>query len=242
MNQERLILVAAWLAYLGVAWANGGLATWIAPWQQLLVQIAIGVFAACALLGWWGNPRPATPEGPDADAKATDQFLQTLVHLLPLFLIASLGVTRLGSQAFASADRQSAPGNAPSVAEGSGNGVITIPNLYDPKFATLGEATVEGMVWTPADRDLGNLPPSIPKDPRPVLLYRFQMFCCAADARPMFITLVEPPATVTIPKNDTWVQVHGRIIRHPDGFISLAIDRLRGIPPPAQPYLRAGRP
>lgn len=74
--------------------------------------------------------------------------------------------------------------------------------------------------------------------PGQVMLFRFVVVCCAADAMPLQAVITSPAAASW--KDDEWVRVDGTFhLLQKDGQSVLQIDanRIDSIPAPAQPYL-----
>ncbi|MBL7502322.1 TIGR03943 family protein [Frankia sp. CNm7] len=74
-------------------------------------------------------------------------------------------------------------------------------------------------------------------DGRKLILTRFVIRCCAADAEPAAITLTLP-ANVSVPDENTWVTVEARWAGDapPDGRPGFMASSLEVIEPPADPY------
>lgn len=225
---DRFLLCLAWITYLAIVIFSGGLSSYLAQWQHVLVISATVTFVLLMLGSWWGTQTRSKTGTPQADhhqhetRSPTDQLIQTLVHCLPLFLISALGITSLGGHAFniaaATSARQQAnpadpvPGNNPlnDLPPGSTiQGPLTIADVYAAKTILPAEIEIIGMTYRPTDADYERLPGSLTRQSVPLLLYRYQITCCAADASPIFLALIgfDP---LTYP-NDTWVTVKGRL-------------------------------
>lgn len=225
---DRFLLCLAWITYLGMVIFSGGLSSFIAQWQHVLVISATAAFVLLMLGSWWGTHTRSQTAAAQTDhhqhetRSPTDQLIQTLVHCLPLFLISALGVTSLGGHAFniaaATSARQEA-NPADSVSENNPlndlrevrtlQGPVTIADIYTPKTIFPAEVEIVGMTYRPKDSDYERLPGTLSRESVPLLLYRYQITCCAADASPIFLALIgfDP---LKYP-NDTWVTVKGRL-------------------------------
>ena len=227
---DRLLLCACWLVYLGVVIVTGGLAALLADWQHALVIAAAAIFALLVVLAWWGRPRTAaTPS-----ASGVDQVLTTLVHCLPLFLVAGLGVSSLGGQAF-SVGGFRAP---PATGDKDPHGELTIADVYAENHPLPDHATLTGLAYAPSDEEYQRLPGGLVREQAPLLLYRFQITCCAADAVPVYV-IVRGLDRSAHP-NDTWLTISGRLEAPapPANLGVLHAETVTVVPEPAQPYLR----
>ena len=253
---DRLILCIAWVTYLVMVIGSGGLASFLASWQHGLVIGATGAFVLLMLGSWWGThpdtkPGSSTPHIHQHETKSpTDQLIHTLVHCLPLFLISALGVTSLGGHAFTfaatpSANLEAAQSNPPTGNNPLHNLVpkdlalrqLTIADVYASKMVLPAEIDVIGMIYRPTDADYERLPGSLTREAVPLLLYRYQITCCAADATPIFLALngLDP---LKYP-NDTWVTVKGRLTppTPPNNIGSLAVISAKPVSTPSEQYL-----
>ena len=249
---DRLILCIAWVTYLLMVIGSGGLASFLASWQHGLVIGATGAFVLLMLGSWLGTETgTSTPDTHQHETKSpTDQLIHTLVHCLPLFLISALGVTSLGGHAFTfsatpSASLEAAQSNPPT-----GNNPLadltpkdlalrqlTIADVYASKMVLPAEIDVVCMIYRPTDADYARLPGSLTREAVPLLLYRYQITCCAADASPIFLALngLDP---LKFP-NDTWVTVKGRLAppTPPNNIGSLAVISVEPVSTPSEQYL-----
>lgn len=255
---ERLLFGVAWGMYLLLVITSGGLASFLASWQHGLV-IAAAVALGLLMVGaaWGGGETPAVPHPPayhhqPADhhqppARApTDHVLQTLIHCLPLFLITSLGVTSLGGQAFRVSSLGPDGFRAPTATADHDSHDFNLADVYADKAELPAEATLIGMIFAPTAADFASLPgvdlggfdAGKKPAPSPVMLYRFQIVCCAADAVPLFVMLDGLDRTRFA--NDTWITVRGRLDRPqpPTNLGTLHVIDSQAIPAPAEPYLR----
>lgn len=330
MNPARLVQSIGWMAFLGLLLVGGGYASYIASWQQWVLIAATALFGLLVLIDAVVN-RPGQHhdhEHHDHDhGTATDQWVQTLVHLLPLFLFLTMGVTTLGSQSLSSLTHAAphsvlssrhasgasdlptasptaaptattpitdapttttpattpataapgttqppvepttpAPTNAadpaatpaatlvdgPTPAEPTAAPVtakdpalpaavpLPLMELYYPKkHPGVTRVEVIGRLMIPTAEELAKVPPEMDKADLKLLLYRYVMTCCAADAAPVFVVLRgrEPDGL----KVDDWVKITGTWIPAPNlgDMVKLAVDSLTLIEQPAEPFLQA---
>ena len=101
MNPARLVQSIGWMAFLAALLVGGGYTNYIAPWQQWVLIAATALFGGLVLIDALINRAHDHHDHDHHDhdhGNTTDQWVQTLVHLIPLFLFLTLGVTTLGSQ------------------------------------------------------------------------------------------------------------------------------------------------
>jgi hypothetical protein len=229
------------LVYLLAMLSCGGLSSYLAGWQHPLAYTACGVFAFLCLLSWSGGNR--TADGPDTHAhgrrQPADLVFQTLVHCLPIFLIAGLGVTSLGNQAMATSGFTALRPRIASKGLVNPAQECTLLDLYASDTPPT-QVTVVAMAYTPTAADLGKLPNSWHDVQIPMLLYRFEIMCCAADASPIYaiVTGIDP----TRYPNGTWLRVTGTITRarEPINLVTVAPTQVDVVPVPEDPYLTRG--
>lgn len=212
------------------------------PWllASAVVLLALGVARIWSVLR---VTEPAAPAPADADPDGHDGHDAGHHHgprvawllLLPVLVIVLVAPAPLGSYA---ASRQGGtavsrpPDPFPKLTPGP-DGTAQMPvaeylrrALFDD-HNTLRDVPIRltGMV-TPEPGGHGE-----------TRLTRFVISCCAADARPVQVGMVDPPGQ--LPPADTWVEVVGRWTpgtRGEDGVPLLRIERLYRVPQPADPY------
>lgn len=286
MNPARLVQSIGWMAFLGVMLAGGSYAAYIAKFQVWVLVGATALFGVLVLIDALVNrDHHHDHEHHDHDhGTATDRWVQTLVHLLPLFLFLTMGVTTLGSQSL-SGLKHAAPHNVLSSKQAQGEAADTrsapvpandptsapqflpdgptptdplaapitardpaIPSavplplmdLYYPKKHP-GVTRVEtiGRLMIPTQEEVDKVPPEMDRADLKLLLYRYVMTCCAADAAPVFVVLRgrEPGGL----KIDDWVKITGTWIPAPGlgDMAKIEVDGLTVIEQPAEPFLQA---
>lgn len=301
MNPARLVQSIGWMAFLGLMLAGGGYVAYIAKFQLWVLIAATALFGVLVLIDALVN-RAAhhhDHEHHDHDhGTTTDRWIQTLVHLLPLFLFLTMGVTTLGSQSLTGlnhpaphsvlsskhaqtdgdpptvakpppatarptpADNTGAPADpavAPSVlldgptpTEPTASpatardpaipAAVPLPlmELYYPKKHP-GVTRVEtiGRLMIPTKEEMEKVPPEVDRADLKLLLYRYVMTCCAADAAPVFVVLRgHEPGTLKV---DEWVRITGTWIPAPalGDMAKIEVDSLTVIEQPAEPFLQA---
>lgn len=301
MNPARLVQSIGWMAFLAVLLVGGGYLNYIAAWQRWVLIAATALFAGLVLIDALVNRAGATAHGHehhDHDhGNATDQWVQTLVHLLPLFLFLTLGVTTLGSHQIVDFARPApttvlssrhANDEPPVTPTGTGTpaavptttstSTTTPPTTSSPTLALDGPTPAEplapatpasdpavpaavplplmelyypkkhpgvtrietvGRLMIPTEDELAKAPPEIDRADLKLLLYRYVMTCCAADAAPVFVVLRGRDATDL--KVDDWVKITGTWIPAPGlgDMAKIEVDSLTLIEQPAEPFLQA---
>ena len=240
-HSDRLLLCLCWIIYLGMILTSGALSSFIATWQHTLILVAAVTFVVLAAVSWWAHDGTTHEHHQHSTRSPADQVIQTLVHCLPLFLIAALGATALGSQAFSTSGfRAPAPGLAPGAtpAHAAPPGEFTIADVYSGHPLSTSEVTVIGMAYAPSDEDYARLPGGLTKDVVPLLLYRYQIICCAADATPLYIGVLDVDRTRFA--NDSWVRIIGTLTppAPPANVGILRAISIEAISEPAEPYLK----
>jgi uncharacterized repeat protein (TIGR03943 family) len=69
-------------------------------------------------------------------------------------------------------------------------------------------------------------------------LARFYIACCAADALPLTVPVDSSGVSSAGYKNDTWLEVRGRLVRR-EGKFTIKAARVARVEPPNKPYLSA---
>jgi len=294
MNPARLVQSIGWMAFLAVLLVGGGYASYIAAWQQWVLITATALFGGLVLIDALVNRAHDHHDHDHHDhdhGNSTDQWVQTLVHLLPLYLFLTLGVTTLGSQQIvdfskpapmsvltsrhaaddkpiaastptskptpAPVNTTNAPTPAPVLIDGPTPveptaalttvkdpaipGAVPLPlmELYFPKKHP-GVTRVEtiGRLMIPTQEEIDKVPPEIDRADLKLLLYRYVMTCCAADAAPVFVVL--RGRDVGELKVDEWVTITGTWVPAPGmgDMAKIDVDSLTVIEQPAEPFLQ----
>ncbi len=303
MNPARLVQSIGWMAFLAALLVGGGYASYIAAWQQWVLIAATALFGGLVLIDALVNRASDHHDHDHHDhdhGNTTDQWVQTLVHLIPLFLFLTLGVTTLGSQPIVdftkpapmsvltsrhAADEKPPAAQTPPPALGNEqNSVVAAPvpvktdtatpppilldgptpadptatpntakdpaipaavplplmELYYPK-KHLGVTRVEtiGRLMIPTQEEIDKVPPEIDRADLKLLLYRYVMTCCAADASPVFVVLRGREASEL--KVDDWVKITGTWIPAPGlgDMAKIEVDSMTVIEQPTEPFLQA---
>lgn len=305
MNAGRLIQCVGWLVFLILLATGNRHSAYIASWQHgIVIAAALGfaVLLICDLAFNRGGDH--THDGHDhhdhEHLSASDRWLHSAVHLLPLFFVIAVGSSGLGAQAItivkASTSRAQAqpaavkpepapakpdpatpaptktgPASSPTTppvattpapetapvsnladgpsspeptvtkAEPADHSValpLTLTQLYFPaKHPGVTKVETIGRILVPTAEDLKKVPADVDTSEMKLMLYRFHMTCCAADARPVFIILLGHDTKGL--ENETWAKVTGRWVPAPGlgDMVKLVVEKLEIVPPPAEPYI-----
>ncbi len=223
-----------WVAGAYMVWASallwllltGRYQAFLRPgfWALLLWALAVLLLFAAAL--FWA--RPSLPAGSMAAAPG----IRLLVMLLPLIYVMAAQEQTLGSHAFK--NRLSGPAyvdqfarGSPAIVEGDNPLVTLLDILQNFKVYEGRKITTQGMVY----RD-----ETVP--PGHILVFRFLIVCCAADALPAG-ALVSHEEVDSF-EQDTWVSVEGVLGLKKVGDLTFPLiwaDRITRIDPPRDTYL-----
>lgn len=115
---------------------------------------------------------------------------------------------------------------------------LTVTELYFPaKHPGVTKVETIGRILVPTAEDLKKVPADVDTSEMKLMLYRFHMTCCAADARPVFIILLghDPKGL----ENESWAKVTGRWVPAPGlgDMVKLVVEKIEIVPPPAEPYI-----
>ena len=306
MNPARLVQSIGWMAFLAALLLGGGYASYIAAWQQWVLIAATALFGGLVLIDALVNRAGDHHDHEHHDhdhGNSTDQWVQTLVHLIPLFFLVTLGVTTLGSQPIVdfrkpapmsvlssrhaldgqataqpqptttpAPDRSQPAAPPPVIPDATTNAAPPAPTLIegptplDPTAAPItavdpaipaavplplmelyypkkhpGVTRIEtiGRLMIPTAEEMEKVPPEVDRADLRLLLYRYVMTCCAADAAPVFVVLRGREAEGL--KIDDWVKITGTWIPAPGmgDMAKIEIDSLTLIEQPAEPFLMA---
>lgn len=115
---------------------------------------------------------------------------------------------------------------------------LNLLDLYYPaQHVGVTRVQVVGRVLIPTADDLKHLPPDVdPKDLK-LLICRYMVTCCAADAQPVIVILKDHPIAGL--KADDWVSVTGQWLP-PKGLgdmTAMTVEKLEPVAAPKDPYL-----
>ncbi len=118
MNPTRIVQSIGWLGFIWIILLSGTASSFIAAWQRDILIAAGVIFALMVLLDGdlqRGGHAHDHDHDHDDHGHAGESWMQTAVHLLPLFLFVAVGATSLGSQPIAALRQTSlttGPGSA----------------------------------------------------------------------------------------------------------------------------------
>jgi uncharacterized repeat protein (TIGR03943 family) len=239
---DRCLWGACWICYLLVAGFHGRLDAYLAAWQHPILWIATGVLGATIIGSWINGWRMVRRHGPLPPAhRAPVSVLLFLMQVMPLALLTTVPSSGLGSHAFAMAGLESnyRPGSASAVVPDSQGDVSLVSLFYPDTLTGRSEISAIGLVHHPTDEQYQHFWPATDRQQAPLLLYRFLITCCAADAAPIYVGLHRSGITPSEAPNGTWIRVHGTWTagQPPQELPLIQVSRWETIAPPADPYL-----
>lgn len=224
VSWTRLAAAALWAGYLaalalhpdGASVASGPVRDW-----GLVAAIALLVVAGIAASDGIDWRRPAWPGG-----------WLFAIALAPIVLLLRSPPAPLDHHAAlgrSAAQLDARPGGGPLPEAG---GEIALDRVAE---AVGREVTVVAMAVQPIGRLAYLLPANRPRQAEPVVLLRFSMVCCAADAVPVAVQVAGlAPAEV---EDGMWIEVRGRVGDF-QGEPLLHADAWKRVPTPAEPFLK----
>jgi hypothetical protein len=237
MSRLRALQALCWLAFLGLVVGGGHAGTYIVAWQSWLVLGAVIVLALGVVVGLVVGPgHHHDHDGHDHEAPS---WIETGVHALPLLLFVALGPTALGSHTL-SADGQldatrfvTAAPSEPAIVDGY-HRTDLLALRHDP-FLDGGMVEVVARLGELAEQTTRKRRNTPAPAPRPVL-FRHVISCCAADGRPIYAWLQNPPTGLPL---DAWVRVRGTVNQRDTGGVipEITVDSIEAIPQPGDVYL-----
>jgi uncharacterized membrane protein YcgQ (UPF0703/DUF1980 family) len=241
MPPLRALQAFCWLAFLALVLLGGHATTYLVAWQTWLVFGAMLVLALGVAIGLLTrNDHHDHAHDHDAHDHEHPTWIETGVHALPLLLFVAMGPTSLGSHTLSESGQIDATRFVPTtpsertIVDGYHHTDL-LALRHDPfldggkieLIARLGELTEQ------TTRKHRNTPAPTPKP----VLFRHLISCCAADGRPIYAWLKDPP-TADLPL-DAWVRVRGTVnVRETGGVIPvITAELIEVVPPPKQAYL-----
>jgi uncharacterized membrane protein YcgQ (UPF0703/DUF1980 family) len=238
MSRLRALQALCWLIFLGLVVCGGHVGTYLATWQSWLVLVAASVLGLGVLIGLTARAEPHHDHaGHEHEAPS---WIETGVHALPLLLFLSLGPTSLGSQTLSANGQLDAtrfatttPTESTSVDGYQRTDLLAL--RHDP-FLDGGKVEIIARLGELAEqnrRKQRNGPEPLPRS----VLFRHVVSCCAADGKPIYAWLKDPPPS-NLPL-DAWVRVRGTVDQRETGGVIPVItaDTIEAIPQPRDVYL-----
>jgi hypothetical protein len=239
----RALQALCWLVFLGLVLFGGHTGTYVVAWQFWLIFgafIVLGLGVLVGLLVGAEHQHEAASQDHSGHDHDEPSWSETGAHALPLLLFIVIGPTSLGSHALSEASQLEATRFAPTavVEPTVVNGYPRTDLLalrHDP-FLDGGKVDLIARLGVLAEQTTRKNRSGPPPVPRPVL-FRHVVSCCAADGRPIYAWLKNPPPA-DLPL-DTWVHVRGTVdVRETGGVIPvITAELIEAVPPPKQAYL-----
>lgn len=238
MPPLRALQALCWMAFLGLVLLGGHAGTYVVAWQTWLVLGSVIVLALGVVIGLL--TRGDHHHDHDAHDHEEPSWIETGVHALPLLLFVAIGPTALGSHTLSESGQIDATRFAPTapidptIIDGY-HRTDLLALRHDP-FLDGGKIEIIARLGELAEqttRKRRNAPPPLPKP----VLFRHVISCCAADGRPIYAWLKDPPPA-DLPL-DTWVRVRGTVdMRETGGVIPvITAELIEAVPQPKDAYL-----
>jgi uncharacterized repeat protein (TIGR03943 family) len=222
----KRVVLTSWATITGWLLLSGRYKTFLRPEFSCLLSLQLGILLTLLIGTFFEKTLPCHGE------RGRSSWLNLAILLLPLCYWASVQGTSLGSHAL---ENRSVPGSVLSSlklrdtrAQIEKTGELTpLQVLQYFKDYKGKQITTLGMVYTDQ---------TFPE--QHVLVYRFVLFCCAADAWPA-ATLVSHENIASF-ENDTWVKVKGTLdLKQAAGFVFPYIEaaEITAVDQPKLPYI-----
>jgi hypothetical protein len=241
MSRLRALQALCWLAFLTLVVTGGHAGTYIVAWQSWLVLGSVMVLALGVVIGLLvGNGFDHAGHDHGAHDHAEPTWAETGVHALPLLLFVTIGPTALGSHSL-SADGQldatrfvTAAPVEPAIVDGY-HRTDLLALRHDP-FLAGGKVEIVARLGELAEQTTRRRRNAPPPTPKPVL-FRHVISCCAADGKPIYAWLKDPPPA-HLPL-DAWVKVRGTVDRRETGGVIpvISVEVIETVPQPKNAYL-----
>ena len=214
----RGVALATWGGFFVYLLVSGRATTYIGPkttWVVTLGAVALPVVALAYLWGARGARRTTTP-----------RELGTNVLLVsPILLALMVPAPSLGALAVKNKQSKHAAPPLEAAVEGQIRLYEIAWAAESSKFAAANDITAGLPV------DFAGFVSEAPKDGK-LVLSRFFVTCCAADATAYSVTVTGAPSFPV----DTWVQVRGKLAGRPGYTLTVAADEAHKVSEPSNPY------
>jgi uncharacterized repeat protein (TIGR03943 family) len=219
---------------------GGGARSYLAPWNTKIVAVGGALLAAIFILSFI---RPVHSHGMGKRVNF-EEWIITGSHFIPLALFVIVGPTMPN---FATMRHAAFMPYAPTKQSDESSPIKAKPGEYlSVSIADLRSAPERyegepiealGIVHVLGDEERGSLPSSAAGKNIQVLLYRYVITCCVADAVPLSAVLgdVEPKNV----KEDAWCKVRGHA-HYEGGELNvpfIKVESIEPVPTPPNPYL-----
>ena len=232
----------AWTTFVLAIVSGGYLRYYLAPWNARVVTAGGVMLGVLFVAGFALVPEPDEP----APFKRLRAWFLTMSHFVPLVLFVIVGPSMPGLDVMSHAafmplspprerdeglPRHASPGEHLSVSIAD---LRTAPEKFEGE-----PIEVLGRIHLITEEERKALPPAAESKNIRMLLYRYMITCCVADAVPIScVTQDVKPETVT---DDEWYRVRGRCHYEQKGLDIpfIAVESLERVPEPVNPYLSA---
>jgi putative membrane protein len=223
----RAAVMLTWCAFLAYLWLGGGMVRYLGPrtyWVAAFGALALGGAGAAHVLAARSSSRRPWPSPKDGAG--------LLLMLIPIALALALPDAELGALA---ATRKAQTGVA------SGLALLPEPSgevgFREVELASASrEYAVRSQVGPGVEVELvGFVSRAAGGRSTEFQLTRFYVSCCAADAIPYSVEVVDGEGTRSY-DDDTWLRASGTLVQRDNGLALHAVEVER-VPPPRDPYL-----
>ncbi|MBF0095731.1 MAG: hypothetical protein HQM04_01515 [Magnetococcales bacterium] len=236
-----------WLLFFGHLIANGQEEYYLAALQSDLLYAGGGVLLLLIIVGVL--PNSALDVSPLGWRVHLQLALESLGHAIPLLLLFLAGVTSLNMSTATLRDgiqmRILDPNQATrevgdvlaALSPGEHLEVTHLQLYGNPRLQEGAPVVLIGRLSRLQGERLREFFPEW-SDRSVVLLYRFAIACCAADASPVAVVLEQLPNSPEV-KEEEWYEVRGTTRSMPgeQRLLAVRVERIEAIPPPKRPYL-----
>lgn len=237
--------ITAWLTLIIIMLAGGYYQLYLVEWQFYTLFFTLAVLALVLILGKGGKTSTCECLHEHAHGPQKPSIMETVLHFVPLFLFLSVGPTTLGSSTANTGDplaTLSQPARDTEItAEKTDDGYfqVTILDLYRVKAFRDEPRPVQltGMVYHLTREEEKSLPFGVkPEDVR-IMLFRYAIWCCVADARQ--VTVVLSGKDLGGFETGRWLEIKGTA-RPPEGnlpLFTIEVEKARPVSRPENPYV-----
>ena len=226
----RGLVLAAWSSFFAWLWFSGEMSRYLGPrtyWVVPFGAVMLGAAAAMHMLTLRSPRRKARP--------SALEVLGAAVLVVPLLAVATVPSADLGALA---ASRKTTGGAV--IAEGLAGGAEPIENPGFKEIAYAEEsqeyADAIGLTEGMEVNLTGFVDDSDEAPEGTLILTRFYVSCCAADAIPFSVAVDPNGQSSAEVESDSWMEAEGALERREDRFVLVATS-LEPVSEPKSPYL-----
>ncbi|MBF0184165.1 MAG: hypothetical protein HQM06_07240 [Magnetococcales bacterium] len=248
LDNWKNIQLYLWLLFFAYLLHNGLETSYLAPLQIAFFYAGCAVLLLLLIAGLLpGNTQEAPPLPGGLHLRLA---LETLSHGVPLLLILLAGMTTLNLNVATLRDgiqmRILDPNRSPTTLEESiqqlpPGGYLETSHLQlygNPRLQQGVAVTLIGRLSRLQGKRLQESFPQWHGEAEVLLLYRFAIACCAADASPVAVLLENVPDGTAV-QEEAWYEVRGKSRSLPgeERLLAIQVEQLQTIAPPKKPYL-----